>query len=60
MKYDYQNDDRPTHEEDFYCYTCDNQGFILNCCDDMCHGLGYCIHGDGEDVCPECEGRSAI
>jgi hypothetical protein len=38
------------------CPRCDGKGTILVCCDDICHGLGECIHGDGEDVCPECGG----
>jgi hypothetical protein len=38
------------------CNTCDGSGFVLTCIDDMCRGAGWCIHGDGEDVCPECGG----
>lgn len=45
---------------DDYCYRCDNNGTILICPDDMCHGLGYCIHGDGEVICPECKGNSVF
>ena len=45
--------------EDAYCLRCDNRGFILVCVDDMCHGLGHCMHGDGEIVCPDCKGASA-
>ena len=46
--------------DDDYCFRCDNQGYILVCPDDMCHGLGYCIHGDGETICPYCQGESAF
>jgi hypothetical protein len=46
--------------EDFddvdYCYRCDGSGTILVCCDDMCQGMGECIHGDGEIRCPKCGG----
>jgi len=45
---------------DFYCTRCDNSGFILICPDDMCRGLGECIHGDGEVVCPDCKGESGF
>lgn len=43
--------------DDDYCDTCDNTGVILTCCDDICVARGECIHGDGEEVCPDCEGR---
>jgi hypothetical protein len=45
--------------EDGYCMRCDNQGFIVTCCDDLCRGAGECMHGDGETVCPDCKGDSA-
>ena len=37
------------------CPYCGGSGTVMTCCDDLCHGQGYCIHGD-EDVCPACEG----
>jgi hypothetical protein len=42
--------------DDFYsdegcCDRCNGEGWILTCCDDMCHGVGYCIHGDGMEMC---------
>ncbi len=46
--------------EDRYCYRCNNMGTIVVCVDDICHGLGYCIHGDGEITCPDCNGESAF
>ena len=57
-----------TNEEDYYddeywqhdCHRCDSTGMILVCPDDMCRGLGYCIHGDGEIVCPVCKGESVF
>lgn len=55
-KYDYDDWD----PEDAYCCRCDNSGFIVTCFDDICRGLGECIHGDGEDVCPDCGGKSAL
>jgi hypothetical protein len=39
------------------CLTCDGEGVIVTCCDDMCVGLGFCIHGDGFDICPDCGGE---
>lgn len=47
-------------EDDGYCNTCGGEGFIITCVDDLCHGGGYCIHGDGERVCPECKGRNLL
>ena len=42
-----------------YCYRCDGQGFIVVCIDDLCRGAGECMHGDGEVICPDCNGESA-
>jgi len=42
--------------DDLPCGRCHGEGFLLVCVDDMCHGLGYCMHGDGEIVCPSCKG----
>ncbi len=44
------------------CLTCDGTGVVVVCCDDgestlSSNGLGYCIHGDGEDICPDCNGE---
>ena len=39
-----------------YCGRCDGEGFILVCPDDLCRGAGFCMHGDGEIVCPVCKG----
>ena len=38
------------------CWQCGGEGFIVVRVDDMCRGAGYCIHGDGEAVCPNCKG----
>ncbi len=42
------------------CLRCDGEGIIITCCDDLCVGIGHCIHGDGEEVCPECNGEGEI
>ena len=42
------------------CWRCGGAGFIVTCCDDICRGLGYCIHGDGETECPVCHGEEAV
>jgi hypothetical protein len=42
------------------CYECYGEGTIIICPDDMCHGTGECIHGDGEVPCPVCDGRGFI
>lgn len=42
------------------CPSCDGAGFILVCIDDICHGLGECIHGDGEEICQECGGEGEV
>jgi hypothetical protein len=42
------------------CLTCNGEGFIVTCCDDLCVGGGHCIHGDGEETCPDCLGEGEI
>ena len=47
----------PFDEDDFddgSCYLCGGSRFIVTCCDDLCHGQGWCMHGDGNDDCPNC------
>lgn len=38
-------------DDDGYCEDCGGDGWVLTCCDDLCHGAGYCIHGDGMAIC---------
>jgi hypothetical protein len=42
------------------CWACGGEGFEIICCDDLCHGVGYCIHGDGERTCRECHGEGVL
>jgi DNA-directed RNA polymerase subunit RPC12/RpoP len=44
-------------DRDYYCPTCGGEGIIITCCDDICIGGGHCIHGDGEEICPDCGGN---
>ena len=37
------------------CNTCGGEGWIVTCIDDLCRGAGSCIHGDGEEACPDCD-----
>lgn len=39
-------------DDDGDCDICGGEGWIITCCDDLCHGAGYCIHGDGMELCP--------
>lgn len=41
-----------------YCIECHGEGFLVNCCDDLCHGQGYCMHGDNI-TCQTCGGIDA-
>ena len=38
------------------CLTCGGTGYIITCPDDLCANSDSCMHGDGEQVCPECGG----
>jgi hypothetical protein len=42
------------------CDRCGGEGFVVVCIDDMCRGIGECVHGDGEIACPDCCGKSAV
>jgi hypothetical protein len=42
------------------CETCMGEGIIITCCDDICVGGGHCIHGDGEEICPDCLGEGEV
>lgn len=42
------------------CLTCNGTGVIITCCDDLCANSDHCIHGDGEEMCPDCEGEGEI
>lgn len=44
-----------TDDEPHECPHCGGGGVVMTCCDDLCHGQGYCIHGDGEEMCPACQ-----
>ena len=53
---DYELDD----DYDETCLECDGEGQVLVCIDDICHGLGYCMHGDGMAVCRACSGTGHV
>lgn len=38
------------------CYKCGGRGEFVDCCDDLCYGQEYCIHGDPPAKCDECGG----
>lgn len=37
------------------CWACSGEGAEIRCCDDLCHGQDWCIHGDNY-TCPQCGG----
>jgi len=52
-------DDEPEYydqDDDYCCPTCNGLGYIITCCDDICANSDRCIHGDGEEMCPDCHG----
>ena len=48
---DYFTDDTRDPDD---CPMCDEYGMIVVCWDDLCHGAGECMHGDGMAIC-ECQ-----
>lgn len=64
---DWVNDDSPEDDsragwdDDYYdgleCLRCDGECYELVCVDDICRGLGYCIHDTGGyAACLRCGG----
>jgi hypothetical protein len=52
--------DYEEYTADESCHVCLGSGFLVVCVDDMCQGLGYCIHGDGEEMCVNCKGYGFV
>lgn len=42
------------------CWRCGGEGSKVTCMDDLCHGAGRCIHGDGDEMCRECDGEGFL
>lgn len=43
-----------TDDEPHECPNCGGRGFVNTCWDGLCQD--GCIHGDGEEMCPACQG----
>lgn len=48
------SEDEYRDDDDGYCITCGGDGWLVVCPDDLCHGQGWCMHGDGDRPCPDC------
>lgn len=48
------------YHEPATCWKCGGEGIIVFCMDDLCHGAGHCIHGDGDAMCPACRGEGVL
>ena len=56
-----QQIDCDIYREPVECWKCSGQGSVIVCCDDLCHGQGWCMHGDdGEEMCSVCEGEGCL
>ena len=50
-------DDDYSDYDDGACPECDGEGLRLTCVDDICRGLGYCMHDSGGyGTCQLCKG----
>jgi len=57
----------PVQEDDYEgeylgsitCWHCGGEGTIVDCCDDLCHGQDWCMHGDNS-MCRECHGEGFL
>ena len=41
------------------CWGCGGEGNEIMCCDDLCHGQGWCMHGDNR-ACRQCGGEGVL
>lgn len=55
---DERDDDDGEYMGRVTCWRCD-EGTILDCCDDLCHGQGWCMHGRNR-MCPNCCGEGFL
>lgn len=51
-----EDEDYDDYRDPVTCWKCGGDGFLIVCVDDLCHGTGHCMHGDGEVECPLCGG----
>jgi protein gp37 len=42
------------------CQHCHGTGTVVTCMDDLCASSDHCMHGDGEEPCPECGGEGEV
>ncbi|WP_137920437.1 hypothetical protein [Hydrogenophaga sp. 2FB] len=41
------------------CWSCGGEGTRVDCMDDLCHGQGFCMHGDNR-MCGVCYGEGML
>ena len=52
------DDDGSYMGEGVTCWNC-YEGTVIDCCDDLCHGQDWCMHG-GNRMCPICHGEGVL
>ncbi|WP_423459957.1 hypothetical protein [Ottowia sp. VDI28] len=57
---EYDDDYDDGYEGLYTCWKCGGEGIEVFCCDDLCQGQDYCMHGDGQRMCPECHGEGVL
>lgn len=48
----------------YVCENCQGEGVEMSCCDDLCHGQGYCMFNPPRKgcykTCSECKGTGEV
>lgn len=50
------DDDFGCPDDGYECDACSGTGIVVECCDDICQGRGWCMHGDSHE-CRRCGGN---
>lgn len=58
-EHDYDDDGTYLGEGVVTCWSCGGEGNVVDCCDNLCHGQDWCMHGDNR-WCGVCAGEGVL